>query len=154
VNWDAAVSKKNGCVGVGIIARDFLGKVCAARSLTVRQIIEPVVAEAMAGVHAMLLGKDLNRSGVILEGDAQQVVNAVNSLNPCKSSYGQFIEDIKEGIRSTGNMSVNFTKRDANYAAHGLASFATTHVVDVLWKEEIPPCVYDIVRREEVIPLP
>jgi hypothetical protein len=51
VNWDAAVSKKNGCVGVGIIARDFLGKVCAARSLTVRQIIEPVVAEAMAGVH-------------------------------------------------------------------------------------------------------
>jgi hypothetical protein len=38
----------------------------------------------MAGVHAMLLGKDLNRGGVIIEGDAQQIVNAVNSLNPCK----------------------------------------------------------------------
>jgi hypothetical protein len=55
---------------VGIIARDSLGKVCAARSLTVGQIFEPVAAEAMAGVHAMLLGKDLNRSGVIIEGDA------------------------------------------------------------------------------------
>jgi hypothetical protein len=70
------------------------------------------------------------------------------------SSYGQFIEDIQEGIQSTGNMSVNYTKREANYAAHGLARFVTTHVVDVLWKEEIPPGVYGIVRREEVIPLP
>jgi hypothetical protein len=109
VNWDAAVSKKNGCVRVGIIARDSMGKVCAARSLTVGQILVPVATEAMVGVHAMLLGKDLNRSGVIIEGDAQQIVSAVNSLNSCMSSYGHFIEDIQEGIRSTGNMSVIFS---------------------------------------------
>ena len=154
VNWDAAVSKKNGRVGIGVIARDSMGKVYAARSLTVGQIFSPVAAEAMAGVHAMLLGKDLNHSGVIIEGDAQQIVSEVNSRTPCMSNYGHLIEDIQDGIRSTSNISVIHTKREANYAAHGLAQFATTHVVDVLWTEEISPCIYGIVRREEVIPLP
>lgn len=45
--------------GLGIIARDFMEKVCASRSITVRQLLEPVVPEAMAGLHAMMMGKEL-----------------------------------------------------------------------------------------------
>jgi hypothetical protein len=55
----------------------------------------------MASVHAMLMGKELNSDGVIIEGDAQQIASAVNSMNPCTSTYGHFIDDIQAGIRST-----------------------------------------------------
>jgi hypothetical protein len=34
-------------------------KVCAIRSITVQQVLEPVIAEAMAGLYAMLLEKEL-----------------------------------------------------------------------------------------------
>jgi hypothetical protein len=154
VNWDAAVSKEKGCVGVGIIARDFMGRVCTARSLTIGQILDPAAAEAMAGVYAMMMGRELSCEGVILEGDAQLIVKAINMMTPCRGKYGHFIEDIQVGIRMRGNMSVIHTPREGNYAAHGLAQYATKHVVDSVWRDEIPPCIYGIVRREEVIPLP
>ncbi|KAE8022650.1 hypothetical protein FH972_008433 [Carpinus fangiana] len=107
----------------------------------------------------MMMGKELSCDGVILEGDAQLIVNAINGMTPCRSKYGHFIEDIQVGIRTRSNMSVIHTSREANYAPHRLAQHATkhvidSHVIDSLWREEIPPCIYGVVRREEVIPLP
>jgi hypothetical protein len=154
MNLDAAVSKENGYMEVGIIARDFMGRVCVARSLTVGQFFDLAAAEAMAGVHTMMMGKELSCDGVILKRDAQLIVNAINAMTPYRSKYGHFIEDIQVGIRTRSNMSVIHTSREANYAPHGLAQHATKHVIDSLWREEIPPCIYGLVRREEVIPLP
>jgi hypothetical protein len=48
VNWDAAVDKKNGHIGLGIVVRDYEGVVLAARSTTKNFLVEPVVAEVLA----------------------------------------------------------------------------------------------------------
>ena len=50
------------------------------------------------------------------------------------------------------NSRFNFIPRDGNFAAHGLAKEAIKHVVDIMWRNEISLCIYDIVKREEQIP--
>jgi hypothetical protein len=42
-------------------------------------------------------------------------------------------------------------KREANEVAHTLVVEARSHVIDVNRWITIPPCICDIVRREEVI---
>jgi hypothetical protein len=45
-NWDAAVERKTGRLGVGIIIRDARGECCAAKSWTHMGFLDPTVVEA------------------------------------------------------------------------------------------------------------
>jgi hypothetical protein len=47
-NWDVATSKENGRVGMGVVIRDWNGKLVAARSITKQGLMEPTTGEAMA----------------------------------------------------------------------------------------------------------
>lgn len=91
-------------------------------------------------------------TGVIFEGDALNIVDAVNSNNPCESSYGHFVEDVKVGLVSIGNSKFVHVKREANLAAHTLAKAAYNHATgSILW-HCTPSCVDGIIRKEEVSP--
>jgi hypothetical protein len=59
VNWDVAVDKSNGRIGLGVVIRDHTGKLCAAKSLTRIGFLEPVAAEAMAVLVAVQLCGEL-----------------------------------------------------------------------------------------------
>jgi hypothetical protein len=58
--------------------RDRTGSVIAAKSLSRSGILDPTVGEALASLHAVRLGQELGGSAIILEGDAKQVVEAIN----------------------------------------------------------------------------
>jgi hypothetical protein len=58
------------------------------------------------------------------------------------------MEGIKHGSSLLQSSQVVHVKRDANAATHGLAREAVTHVVDKVWLEEVPPCIYGIISRE------
>ena len=60
------------------------------------------MAEAFGALHAMLLGKDMGYDGIIFEGDALHVVNAVNAHMACRSSFGHFVEDIQAVLQLMG----------------------------------------------------
>jgi hypothetical protein len=62
------------------------------------------------------------------------------------------VEDTQKEMAMLNNSRFNFIPRDGNFAAHGLAKEAIKHVIDIMWRNEIPPCIYDIVKREEQIP--
>ena len=53
------------------------------------------------------------------------------------------------GLKDFGNASFNYISRDGNYAAHGVVREAINHVIDTIWMNKIPPCIYGIVKREE-----
>jgi hypothetical protein len=94
INWDASLDKNRRIVGMGLIARDGRGSVLAAATKVLFSEVNPVVAKALAATHAFILGYELGVQQVIFEGDAQQVVQAINSESPCNTSYGHLIEDI------------------------------------------------------------
>jgi hypothetical protein len=133
---------------MGLIARDGRGTILAATTKVLFSDVDPMVAKALAATHAFIMGYELGFQQVIFEGDAQQVVQTINSESPCNTSYGHLIEDIRVRLRSLCNSQFNFVRRTANSAAHALAVEARTRVTDRMWFS-IPPCVSDIIRREE-----
>jgi hypothetical protein len=130
INWDAAVDKKGGKVGVGIIARYHNRKCLIAYSLIFMMNIEPVVAKAYAALHAIMMGRDFGAQGIVFEGDALQMVNAVNSNQISLSSFGHFIEDIQSSLKKMRKPEFIHVMREGNSVAHGLACKALVCTTD------------------------
>jgi hypothetical protein len=79
---------------------------------------EPVVAEALAALSAIGLGRELGLQWVIFEEDAQTIVKEVKREGFCTSNYGQFVEGIQYEMREFEIAQFNFVKREANIVAH------------------------------------
>jgi hypothetical protein len=77
-NWDAAVGRAIGRLGVGIIIRDHHGEFQAAKSWTRLGLLDPTASEAMAAYMAIKMCTKLGLQKIQLEGDTQNVVEAVN----------------------------------------------------------------------------
>jgi ribonuclease HI len=105
INWDADIDNKNGVVGVGVIARDAQGCRVSAYSVTMNMAVSTTTAEALVALHATIFAREKEFTGVLFEGDAANIVAAVNSSNPCESSFGYFVEDVKTGLALVGNCS-------------------------------------------------
>jgi ribonuclease HI len=148
VNWDVAIDKLQQRVGVGVVIREENGQVVAAMSKTRQGTLEPTSGEAFAAYQATCLCKDLGLQHINLEGDAKQVVEAVNSLTSSWSKYGHLIDDIRRMLQSFTRWKCNFVHREANEAAHRLAKAATMDVNDKIWRNITPNCISDIVLME------
>ena len=77
INWDAAVDISRKIIGMGIIAWDEKGRFLVAISKWQKIKVEPVVAETIAAVNAIIFSQELNYQNVIFEWDALQVVREV-----------------------------------------------------------------------------
>jgi hypothetical protein len=110
---------------------------------------EASMAEAMAAANAVLFCKELGYKHVFFEGDAIQVIKAIEVEDPCMRNYGHIIDCIRRKTSSLEQVRFIHLKREANTAAHTLAKLATTHVILSTWRGDVPPSVGDIVRREQ-----
>jgi hypothetical protein len=79
VNWDASVEKNQGRMGFGVVVRNEKGDVIAAQCQSTLGLFDPAVAEARAALLGVPLCRECGFMRVHFEGDAQTVVNAVNS---------------------------------------------------------------------------
>lgn len=95
VNWDAAVDHKNKVMGVGLIARDYLGNVRASSCSFRPYVSDPTIAEAIGAKEGMTLGRDMEFQLIVLEGDAQGIVLAVRHVD-CLGRYRSIIADAGE----------------------------------------------------------
>ncbi len=87
MNWNAAVNKKEGCVGFVIIARDCEGLLLGARCMFCPLAVDPT----MAATHVVIFSKEVGFFDVIFEGDALQVVREIQSASPHACSFGHFV---------------------------------------------------------------
>ena len=129
-NWDVAIDKSKERVGVGVILRDERGQVLAAMSKTRHGTLEPSTGEAFAASSAVWFCQDLGVQRVVLEGDAKQIVDAVNSSSTSWSRFGHLIDDTRRFLESFPQWKCQFVRRGANEAAHQLAKAVITDVND------------------------
>lgn len=120
INWDAAVDSSNGKIGMGIIARDHVGRVIAMACGSSQYICNSGMAEAMAAREAIELCNSLGVQNFILEGDASDVVNALNQEGSSMGLQGQIINDAKMLLNSGHQWKIQHIRRIANGAAHQL----------------------------------
>jgi ribonuclease HI len=148
VNFNAAINKNSGLLGLGVIARDCMGYVLGAKRLSKHMFIDAHPAELMAASYAVSFCLEAGFFHVIFEGDALNVIREVNSNPPYSSKDDHFIEGIKQEVLKLNSYSFVHVPKALNEAAYTLAKSAAFNFCDDVWLEEVPLCIVDIVSRE------
>jgi ribonuclease HI len=107
------------------------------------------MGEAFAALQTLEFSRDLDLHYILLEGDSLQVVNMILEQGENWCRYGPVVADIHLILGSFRRWEIVHAKRTQNHAAHGLAKEATREVMDKVWIEEIPLCIYDIILSEQ-----
>lgn len=150
-NWDVVANKKNGCIRIGIIARNSTGCFLGARSSTQKLVMDPKVIEVIADLSAVMFNKEVSFFFyVIFKGDALQIVQEVNLDTPPVNRIGHFVEGIEQGLSFFRSSCVVHVSREANSTAYTLAREVATHVIDSVWLKDIPSNICGIVSNERV----
>jgi ribonuclease HI len=126
LNWDAALDVRQNRMGVGIIARDELGKVRATLSTALPYIQNPSVAEAFGARRAVEFARERGFSSIVIEGDSREVVLALGNSGDCCVSYGDIISDVRALLSSFPHWKIAHVGREGNKAAHCLAKLAVS----------------------------
>lgn len=121
VNVDASLLASSNFAGIGVVARDHLGRVIDWRRRRLEHVCCPEIAETLAVVAGIDLAQAKGWMNVILESDCLLVVNDLNSSTLSLSAAGQFIEDSKNRSCFFSSLSFQFVRRSANSLAHVLA---------------------------------
>jgi ribonuclease HI len=123
-NWDAALNKKDGRLGMGVVIRDHEGGLVAAQCRFQQGEVDPQVAEALSVVNALSFCLERGVKTISIEGDARNVVEAVKSHLDNWSIIGHVVADAKYLCTHFDEWDINYMGRQANYAAHFLAKLA------------------------------
>lgn len=148
LNCDAACDHQQGYMGMGVILRNHTGQVMAARSSTKMGFFEPAVAEAMSLLHGIFLCKELGVQNLIVEGDAQTVIKALQEGSHTGARFGHIVDDMRLALQEMIRWRAVHARREANGAAHSLARLASRNVIDRTWINSVPECICDTVLQE------
>jgi ribonuclease HI len=150
INWDAAINVKEGCIGLGIVARDCRGEILGAQCSFKSIVVDAKTTEAMAAFWAVLFSKAEGFLDAIFEGDSAQVVAEVSSSPPYLSKNGT--ESINQEIKGFWMAKFAQVHRECNSTAHVLAKEASNFKLAEIWLQESPECISSIIVRERLCP--
>ena len=129
-NWDYVVDKAFNRMGMGIVIHDHCGEVVAARSIMINGRTDPMAREALTSLYAVKMCKELGGQAIILEGDAKNVVDVINSEDKCGNHFGHLVEDARQILKTIPHWRCEYVNQTGNEAAHALAKRATKFVID------------------------
>ncbi|XP_035543583.1 uncharacterized protein LOC118347671 [Juglans regia] len=149
-NFDAAINEVEQTMGLGVVIRDCNGQLLAAKCANRKCRSSPFIAECSAMLEAMELCKELGFWEVWLEGDAKEVIDAVNREEDDDSRFGHVIEDLKQSLRQSNAWRAVFTHREGNEVAHHLAKIALHCTNDQYWIEEGPESIKNLLAIDRL----
>ena len=126
VNVDAATNSEKQLSGLGAVIRDENGNVIAAAIKVSRFYGEAAYAEAEAEAidWGLQIADRASLSSLVVESDAQEVVQLVNNNQGCKSEIYWIISEVQSMLENFNSISVQYTHRSCNVLAHSLAKLA------------------------------
>ncbi|KAK9997512.1 hypothetical protein SO802_022198 [Lithocarpus litseifolius] len=140
INFDGATFNESSSAGLGAIIRNDMGLVMAAFT---QPIPLPTSVEMELGFNK-----------IIVEGDSEVIIKALNNGVLPSSSFGLIIKDIKVLSSSLGKILFSHTRRQGNRVAHGLARMACNFAHFLSWMEDVPPGVKEVYLSEAWKPEP
>lgn len=121
INCDSSLDLHAGKAGVGIIIRDHLGSVLECAALRKRAIDFVPTLEAMAIFYGLKLAVNRGADHIIVESDAEMLINNIKHGVPTCSVFGNFVDGILEFAAGFSSCSFVFQNRLGNKVAHSLA---------------------------------
>ncbi|XVF77349.1 hypothetical protein PTKIN_Ptkin14bG0035700 [Pterospermum kingtungense] len=119
-----------------------------ALAQSVDGVEDPFMIEAMAAVKCLQFAKDMRFNRIVIEGDSVGIISWLNSTQLDFSAIGMVLA---EGIDLIGHFSfcsIIHTRREGNVAARGLAKYGLSLDQEVVWMEEDPPFIYDVLCND------
>ena len=148
VNYDGALFREIWQAGIGVVVRDADGRVCGALSDRTRLPGTVEEVEAIACREAVRFALQLGLTDVVFEGDSESITMAINSGNPCFSSYGHILDDVKALVLNFVSVSFLHVKRQGNAVADKLAKVAKNIPYPHVWSDDIPNDVHQLVIHD------
>ncbi|XP_021839141.1 uncharacterized protein [Spinacia oleracea] len=143
LNVDVSLATE-GWIGIGVVARDWMGKVQFAACRRCRAHWPVEIAEAKAVANAVKLGRRYGLEDVIIETDCQSVVSRLSKNAIYFSDLDTILGDISEISSSFKSISWSHVRRDGNAVAHQIARlvpFGTEQIWENHCPTEISPYV-------------
>ena len=148
VNYDGALFKEIWQAGVDVVVRDADGRLCGAFSdrTGLPGTVEEV--EAIACKKAVRFALQLGLTDVVFEGDSESITIAINSGNPCYSSYGHILDDVTALVLNFVSASFLHVKRQGNVVVDKLAKAAKNIRCPHVWSDDIPTDVQQLIIHD------
>ncbi|XP_074325830.1 uncharacterized protein LOC141663881 [Apium graveolens] len=121
ITVDAAIFENQGMSGIGLIARNNSSHMLLAKTRCFSEVMNPILAEAMAVKEALSWAKEWSDNIITIESDCLVVVQMIRSTTPMRSRLGKIIVECKDLVRVMNNAKLYFVKRSTNMSAHELA---------------------------------
>ncbi|XVF56164.1 hypothetical protein PTKIN_Ptkin06aG0095400 [Pterospermum kingtungense] len=123
VEFDGAVRLNERKEGIGVIIRDFKGKVMGALVALVQDVHNSTLMEAVDVVKALEFAKDLGFGVIELEGDSISIMNRIDDTNLDLSHTGVVLDEGRCLNSLFMSCKVLYTLREGNKVAHALAQY-------------------------------
>ncbi|XP_040986467.1 uncharacterized protein LOC121234564 [Juglans microcarpa x Juglans regia] len=124
-------------MGIDIIIRDEEGEALVVVCDLKINVVNAAIAESFALRKAVELCSELNIQKAIFEGDANKVVEAVQSEKEAVFAFSSIIDDVKFLFRNRTDWFIQFVSRKKNTVAHTLAKKALAIGEELVWIEEV-----------------
>ncbi|XP_048421195.1 uncharacterized protein LOC125468781 [Pyrus x bretschneideri] len=136
--------------GYGVVIRNHLGKFLAA---AVGPIVSPssaIHAEFLVARYAVLLVQNHwpEDGQIYFEGDVSLVIATMIGQGDDSSTCGPIINHLRCLLAEMAHSIVNHVQREGNEAAHRLAKMGLSSSQEIVWLEEPPDLIQDILVEE------
>ena len=148
INTDAAISARMVRIGLGIIARNWRGKIVKAKGISECKREEAGKEEALAIRSALVMAKDAGWTNIEVQTDCKGVVDQINTGNVQDNSIKTILEDIGDLRQDFDCCKFSFVPRAGNGCSHSLAQFTVKLIRNVEWKNSFPMWLIDLVRKD------
>jgi ribonuclease HI len=146
LNVDAH-SMGDGRWGLGLVLRREDGS-CVGAVTRIRQGSDCVLlAEALGLQAAMDLINHWNIQNTIIELDAKTIVDAVHSAKNPRTRWGSITAHCVKWLKENQSVSVVWTRRNGNKAAHALARWASVEP-NMEWRSNLPFCIIPHIQND------
>ncbi|KAL4302611.1 hypothetical protein GQ457_10G021430 [Hibiscus cannabinus] len=148
VNFDATFDNNSFSSSSGIVFRNNEGLLMAAAVFPHSYVPNSCAAEAQACLDAVSLAHELSFHNIIIEGDSLTVIKKLNSASIDRSLISMSISDVKHLSEGFESVTFKFVNRDCNAAAHQAALLGRNCSSFLIWIEEAPTTIEEIVRKD------
>ena len=128
--------------------RNHTGQVIASLSENVALPPSIVDVEALAAVRAVSFAAELGVSSIIIEGDSEEIIKAMRSEEESLSTYGHLIAAVRQIMDGFSSLSFTHTRREGNNLAHKLARHARSVSGYLVWMEDVPPQLQNVLQAD------
>ena len=131
-----------------MVMHDSQGSMIASLSKQAPLPFSPDIVEAMAAARALVFAQELGIDAFVLEGDSEVVINTLRSKEASFSSFGHLLESAKSMLVSSICLNFSYVCRSGNKIAHNLARHARNVRGLLVWVEDVPPHLVDVLFAE------